>query len=172
MEQATDFFVEVGTDDIAQLVEIHSLLQACAESPEAKAWLAQLRDLKVLPHESPLRFLGYFSLLESLLTHAPDPTDQYQSITRQICKKLALINHRLPRPLDYSSFGGADAEKIWKKMYKCRSEVAHGGRPDFEKDLKILNSHDHALGLIKETAKAIIQQAFREPQLLADLRDC
>jgi hypothetical protein len=57
-------------------------------------------------------------------------------------------------------------------MYACRSKVAHGGVPDFTKDLQLLKSYDHALALVKETTKSVIVQALREPQLLADLREC
>ncbi len=48
-------------------------------------------QLKALPHFSPLRFLGYFAMLESLLTHAPNPSDPYDSITRQVQKRRALL---------------------------------------------------------------------------------
>jgi hypothetical protein len=41
-------------------------------------------ELKDLPHFSPLQILGYFAVLESVLTHAPNPDDRYDSITRQM----------------------------------------------------------------------------------------
>jgi hypothetical protein len=100
------------------------------------------------------------------------PTDPYASITRQITKKLALLNHRLPVPINYGPFGGADPEKIWRKMYECRSKTAHGGALDFARDLKLLRSSEEALRLVKEATKAVIVQALREPQLLVDLREC
>jgi len=110
--------------------------------------------------------------LEALLTHAPVPTDPYDSITRQIKKKLTLLNHLLLYPIDYSDFGAAALEKIWAKMYDYRSTVAHGGKPNFANEHKLLKSHQCALNLVQETAKAVITQALREPQLILDLREC
>ena len=57
-------------------------------------------------------------------------------------------------------------------MYDCRSAVAHGGIPDFAKELSVLKSYDDSLRLVKETTKALITQALREPRLLVDLREC
>jgi len=116
--------------------------------------------------------LGYFAVLESLLTHAPNPTDPYDSITRQIKKKLAVLDNRWSIKIDYGPFGGVPAEKIWTKMYAYRSRIAHGGVPDFVGDLKLLVSDDRVLKPIKETAKSVIRQALVEPQLLFDLREC
>jgi hypothetical protein len=57
-------------------------------------------------------------------------------------------------------------------MYEYRSAIAHGGKPDFAKDLLILKSHDHALEFLKETVKAVIRQVIIEPTLIQDLREC
>jgi hypothetical protein len=116
--------------------------------------------------------LGHFAVLEALLTHPPKPTDPYDSITRQVKKKLALLDHRSQPGIDYSSFAEANRETVWAKMYAYRSTLAHGGAPTFDGDLQVLGSHDNALKLVKQTAKALIRQALIEPQLLADLRDC
>jgi hypothetical protein len=132
----------------------------------------QLGQLKGLPHKSELRFLGYFAVLESLLTHTPKPSDPYDSITRQVKKKLALLDHRFPHSIDYAPFGGTSADVVWSKMYAYRSLVAHGGIPSFDGELQVLASHDAALTLIKETVKAVIRQALSEPQLVLDLRAC
>jgi hypothetical protein len=176
LEQATfndEFFVEIGSTEAAEISSIHEeLANHDSRVLNLEPFLAQLSQLKSLPHESPLRFLGYFALIEGLLTHAPRPQDPYDSITRQIKKKLALLNHRWHRPIDYSSFGSTDPEKVWTTMYKYRSLVAHGGVPDFKKDLDVLNSYENALKLIKDTTKAVIRYALSEPQLLMELREC
>jgi hypothetical protein len=49
-----------------------------------------LLDLKDLPHFSPLQILGYFAILEPVLTHQPRPDDRYDSLTRQITNKIGL----------------------------------------------------------------------------------
>lgn len=167
------FFVDASASEIDEVRIIHSQLQEHdPRSVDVQGLVVQLGDLKGLPHKSVLRFLGYFAILESLLTHAPKPSDPYDSITRQVKKKLALLDHRFPRAINYALFGGAAAETIWVKMYAYRSLVAHGGHPEFTGELTVLGNHQAALKLIKETVKAIIRQALSEPQLLVDLRDC
>jgi len=111
-------------------------------------------------------------VLEALLVHPPNPTDPYDSITRQVKKKVALLDHRCKRGIDYTLFGGAQPETIWTKMYAYRSNLAHGGVPTFDGELRILENQSNALALIKQTVKTILRQAPLEPQLVADLRDC
>jgi hypothetical protein len=128
-----------------------------------------LIEIKDLPRFSPLQVLGYFAILESVLTHHPDPNDRYKSTTRQITHKLALLNRRWSPALDYSQFGGASHEKIWTKMYAYRSSIAHGRKPDFASPLALLKSADAANELIGSAVRRTISQAYMEPQLIADL---
>jgi len=116
--------------------------------------------------------LGYFAILESLLTHPPKPTDPYESITRQVKKKIALLDNRWTDRIDYTRFAGTPPETVWKRMYHYRSALAHGAKPDFGRELSALQNAETALNLLKETVKAVIRYALLEPQLLVDLREC
>ena len=159
--------------DLAAVSAIHTgLLQNDERLIDVERLARQVGDLKALPHESPLRFLGYFAILESLLTHLPKPTDPNDSIMRQVKKKIALLQNRWPERLDYSAFGNATGDTVWSKMYAYRSLLAHGGAPTFTGELTLLSNHERALGLVKSTVKAIIRQALVEPQLVIDLREC
>jgi hypothetical protein len=167
------FFVDISCDEIETIRQIYEHLRKSDKRlTNVKRMARQLYHLKALPHYSPLRFLGYFAILESLLTHAPKPSDPYSSITRQVQKKLILLDHRSTHKIDYGPFGEAKPEKVWATMYGYRSLVAHGGEPDFSGELSLLKNEETALKLIKETAKSVIRQALSEPQLLLDLRDC
>jgi len=167
------FFTEFSAPDLEAIARTAALIERHDDQTlSLRGPIGQIHQLKALPHNSPLRFLGYFAVLESILTHSPDPTDPYDSITRQVKSKIALLDHRWRPAIDYSSFDAARADTVWTKMYKYRSCVAHGGRPDFGRDLAVLRSDQHALALIKETVKAVVRQALAEPQLLADLHDC
>lgn len=109
------FFVDVAVDDLAEITTIYAQVQQHDNSlVNIEALAQQLGQLKSLPHHSPLRFLGYFAVLESLLTHAPQPKDPYDSITRQVKKKLALLNRRFLKPIDYAPFGETTPDKIWR----------------------------------------------------------
>jgi hypothetical protein len=172
-DRGPDALVQLSTADAAEIARIHTLVTAQAREPLfPAAQIQNISELKTLPHNSPLRLLGYFAVLEAMLTHVPKPEDRYDSITRQIKKKLSLLNSRLSRPIDYSPFGKEEPEKVWAEMYGYRSTVAHGGTPDFKKKHRTLRSLDCALNLVKETVKAVITHALREPELVRDLREC
>jgi hypothetical protein len=166
-------FLEIAAPDVETIIMIHSQLQQHDQRlVDVSRLLRQLQDLEAVPRHSPLQFLGHFAVLEALLTHPPKPTDPYDSITRQVKKKLALLDHRSEASIDYSSFGEANRETVWAKMYAYRSTLAHGSAPTFDGDLQLLGSHAKALELVKQTTRAVIRQALIEPQLLSDLRDC
>lgn len=168
-------FSEVSASDIADIRTLHNQLVRHDHSVvDVRRFVHQLYQLEAVPTSSPLRFLGYFATLEELLTHLPKPTDPYESMTRQIKKKVMLVDHRCNPRIDYSAFAetGAKVETIWTKMYDYRSCLAHGSTPDFGKELRLLGNHDRALSLIKETVKAVLRQALIEPRLIADLKDC
>lgn len=139
---------------------------------DVKALAARIGDLKLLPSRSPLIFLGYFAILESILSHSPKFSDPYDFVMRQVKTKIAFLNNRFERKIDYSKFSGAPAETVWAKMYNYRNLLAQGATPTFDGDLAILASHAQALGLLKRTLKAVVRQALVEPQLLLDLKDC
>jgi hypothetical protein len=132
----------------------------------------QLLELDALPYASPLLFLGYFAILESLLTHQPDAKDTIDSITRQVKRKLMLLDNRWKPPLDYAPFKGGTPESVWNKMYAYRSALAHGSEPDFKGNLNLLGDHRAALSLLRQAVKSVLRQAVAEPLLIRDLRDC
>jgi hypothetical protein len=168
-----DFFVDVSSRDASEIAEICTQLETHNQGLlDVYRLCRRLGELKAFPHSSPLRFLGYFAVLESLITHAPKPSDPYDSITRQVKKKITLLENRWKKRLDYSAFGGASADTVWSKMYGYRSLLSHGGTTDFAGDLAILGDHDRALSLLKETVKSLVRHSLLEPQLLIDLRDC
>ena len=144
-----------------------------SQSVTLKRHIEALRHLKALGRDSRLRFLGYFAVLEALLTHAPDPKDPYDSITRQVKKKIALLNNQWPDSLDYTPFAGIPPDKLWTRMYSYRSAIAHGDEPNLSSgELTVLKNHETALRLLVNTVKAVMRYALDEPLLLRDLRDC
>ena len=134
--------------------------------------VSEIAQLKEIDQGSHLVVLGYFAMLEAMLTHLPKPSDPYDSITRQIKNKLALLDNRWSPRIDYSPFGGTKPEKVWEKMYSYRSAIAHGTKPDFGSDLRVLRGPDVVFSLVKETVKSIARFALLDPQLLQDLKNC
>lgn len=166
-------FFEIANPDIAEIAEIHAQLNQHDEQLlPLRRLLQRLQDLEAVPPSSQLVFLGYFALLESLLTHRPDPKDLYQSITRQVRTKIALLDSRFEYRLDYGPFGGALPDKVWTKMYEYRSILAHGDEASFDESLRLLGNGENAMKLLKDSVKSVMRQAVKEPQLLVDLREC
>jgi hypothetical protein len=152
--------------------QLTSLNDGAPGSHAVKRLTQQLSSVRGVTHPT-LEVLGYFAILESVLTHAPKPSDPYDSITRQIKAKVALLNNRWQPKLDYSPFAGATPDTIWSRMYEYRSRLAHGGDPDFNKGaLAVLGGREQALLLVKNTVKSLGRQLLVEPELIDDLRVC
>jgi hypothetical protein len=162
-----------SASDAVELSSIYSKLKA---HDGARFNIAQttseIAQLKGMDSWSPLLVLGYFAVLEAILTHSPKLSDPYDSITRQIKNKIALLDNRWSPQINYSIFGASDPDKIWEKMYAYRSALAHGLKPDFNRELQVLKSRGHAFWLLKETVKSVARFALDDPQLLQDLKKC
>jgi hypothetical protein len=169
----SDSTQSVSSADGKGISDLFCLIQAHDHSIIDLDKVAKLfRELKDLPKFSSLQVLGYFAILEAILTHQPDQEDKYESITNQIIRKLVLLNNRWKPALDYSPFKGAKPEKIWKNMYGYRSSIAHGRKPDFNTpQLSVLQNAHSANELIKEAVKKSLRQAYTEPRLIADLHN-
>ena len=130
-------------------------------------------SLRYLMNYSEFKILGLFTVIESLITHNPSSKETGDSITRQIRTKLPLLFNRIEGGIDYSQqFENAKEKTIWSKMYSYRSCLAHGKRPNFEKDLSILKSpinvHDFLINCIKK----LLLLALSEPELIKGLKEC
>ncbi len=167
-------FVHLSEAHIDELAAIHSRFLRHDESvvPIRDA-IAAYRILNGLRHQS-LRLLGYFSVLESLLTHQPAKGDPYDAITRQVKQKLLLLQPRFSHPLTLPDCGpGAKPGAIWSRAYALRSIIAHGGKPDFRgSDLRPLQNLLTAIELIAGVTWRVMRAALEEPRLLADLKAC
>jgi hypothetical protein len=166
-------FLDITNSDVEAISALHYRIRAYDQATiDINRLMDQVLDLDALPCDAPLTFLGYFAILESVLTHNPKPTDTIDSITRQVKQKVLLLNNRWQPCLDYSQFGASKPDAVWSKMYSYRSCLAHGGMPDFKGDLQLLGDRDGALNLLKQAVKGVLRQALIEPQLILDLRNC
>jgi hypothetical protein len=141
--------------------------------------IQMFRDLDVNP-PSPVKMLGYFGVVECLLSHAPLPSDSADSITRQLKRNLILLNNRMnsDRTLGFDEFGDTKPDKVISKLYNYRSAIAHGG--DIQNKIKNLTDiHKGGANLtpalwpewfLRRMVKRVLVQALREPQLVIDLK--
>jgi len=128
---------------------------------------------KMIPERTELKALSYFSIIESLLTHKPKPTDTIDSISRQIKTKMFLLNKRFQRKINYPSyFGQTPHEKVWNTLYDYRSSIAHGANIDFNSTFKILTSHANIQNFLRDNLKLLILYSLDDPDFLTDLKNC
>lgn len=142
------------------------------EFPEIQRAVTMFDSLSALPLNSEFTVLGLFAIIEMLITHNPKLEDRGDSITHQMKSKMPLLSRRFDQPLDYSFLQDANKEKIWSALYKYRSALAHGGVPDFSKELKVLRDAQTAKTFLKEAVKSLLRHSLKEPQLFRDLREC
>lgn len=142
-------------------------------------------SLDQFPDETPMKHLGYFTVIESLLSHAPTPNDRADSIMRQLQRNLVLIDHRLQevgKSLGFNNFGDQSPKNILKNLYSYRSCIAHGSdlREALVKIERTVQDWDvwgkdygtfvwvgHWL---RRLARRVLFAAIREPQLIVDLK--
>jgi hypothetical protein len=166
----------LGSGEVEEIGKIYKLLSEFESQkyPNVFRAVEDFENTKIIPNTSTLKILTYFSIIESLLTHPPIPTDRVDSTTRQITYKMLLLGKRFPRSIEYKSFFPTiiEPEKVWKTLYSYRSLLAHGGEINFANKFSQLKNADTIRAFLAEITKLLILYAFKEPDLLADLQKC
>lgn len=130
-----------------------------------------LDQLRRYPSFGHLQVLSYFMVLEMLLTHKPSDKEVGDSLSHQIRTKVALLSRRLPGGLDHNVFGtDISVDKIWAKLYAYRSVIAHGGVPDFERELKLLKDARTAWTFLATATARLARYSLEDPDLIDSLK--
>lgn len=141
--------------------------------PHIKRAFRRFDILRSVPLASELTVIGLFSVIESLLTHAPNKNDPTDSLTRQIKHKMSLVKKRFQRPIDHSTFfNGINEDNLWAKLYEFRSKIVHGESADISSRLSGLKNKMTVIKFLREIVKLLLIQSLREPILLTDLKEC
>ncbi|WP_420589783.1 hypothetical protein [Bacterioplanoides sp.] len=147
---------------------------------EVRKIISLYLSLDNLPDSSPFKVLGYFSVIEGLLSHSPQPEDRMDSIQRQLIRNINLLNNRLKlidRDINFSAFGETNITKVLKLLYAYRSAVAHGGK--IETPIKAISKlrqtkeetdHLWVHDWLRLMTKRLILAAIIEPELVMDLK--
>lgn len=144
---------------------------AGSQWPGIQAAFHRRLELRNVPIDSPLRHLGYFIVIEALLTHAPQPGDSADTLSRQLQTKLPLLSNRMTLPLPFRSLDPhASTTAIIKALYGYRSSIAHGAEPTFDGPRRILGSREKVGAFLDTATRRLLRQAALEPQLVSDLR--
>ncbi len=142
--------------------------------------LGLFASLDNLPDSSQLKVLGYFAVIEGLLSHAPQNSDRMDSIQKQLIRNINLLNNRLKligREISFGVFGETKMDKVLNKFYGYRSAIAHGS--DTQSSLNDINNirlgstttdHLWVHDWLREMTKKLLVEAIIEPRLVTDLK--
>lgn len=152
-----------------------------AAYPQIARCLTRLRELDLVPNHSDTKTLAYFGIIEGLLAHNPAANDTIDTITRQLKRNLALVDHRMPtgKSLGLSDFKGVNVNTVIGKLYTYRSAVAHGDDPAEAEGW--LDDHRPTAwtdqpasswlhSFLRRLVQRVLQAALAEPQLITDVR--
>lgn len=135
--------------------------------------IKNLFALRAIPEISEIVIVGYFSIIESLITHPPRLTETLDSIRHQIYNKMILLRKKFKRDISYNSyFLCTKEETIWKKLYDYRSSLAHGGIHDFKTKFQTLKGHNNVSSFLKENIKELIVFSMENPEFIKDIKNC
>ncbi len=165
----------VSVQQIASLGRLFEIFTTLAPDYSfIRSAMKNFSDLRRIPAMSDLYVVGLFSIIESLITHAPRLSETLDSINHQIVNKVILLRKRFSRSiLPASYFMHASEESIWKKLYAYRSAVAHGTPISLEKsELQVLKGRDQVIKFLSDNVKELLLLSFREPEFISDLRKC
>ena len=160
---------KINVDDINEIKEIYKLLASLdTKFSYLKSMIKNYINVQSLPSDSKFKTLGYFSILESLITH--EPKDSGDSIAKQLYSKIILINNQLGSPIDFKSLFKMEIKASITKLYDYRSSITHG-KYDYTIPLELKNDH-YVCSSIALIVRRIIVYTLQNPQLINDLKSC
>jgi len=166
--------IEISTDELEKMSKFYELMSNLkSEYAYINHALENFLSIRRIPERSELMIIGYFSIIEALITHAPRLPETADSIGHQIKNKMVLLRKKFSRQIAYDHYFKDSSEpKIWQKLYSYRSFLAHGNIPNFSKEFQILVDNSSILAFLKENIKEIFIIALNEPELITDLKRC
>lgn len=167
--------LKVSQEDLESVSILHEKMHSAFKIHKSLfGTLDEYEMLKDLPYTSKFKTLGYFAIIESLVTRKPKASDPGDSIRRQLKSKMKLLNNRFEKEIDTDAYfqKGTNFDTIWGKIYDYRSDIAHGNAKKFGKEYQALKDRFAVDDYLNQVSRAVLKQCIIEPQLMVDLKDC
>ena len=170
---------QINESDIKELKKLFAAFRKIEKRKEDYEFIFRnLKNYKTLlrmPIYDDLRNIGKFAIIESLLTTRKSV--QIESINHQLKNKIVLLNNRFSKEIQFQKWFKSLPEnfnirKLIGLLYSYRSCLAHGTKPDFDKELKIIENSVWTDYCVDEICRKVLKQAIFEPELIKDLRHC
>ncbi|GAA0637519.1 hypothetical protein GCM10009547_47380 [Sporichthya brevicatena] len=166
--------------ELHALVELRAALDQTQYADIARL-ISDFRTLDVVPDPARIKLLGYFGVIEGLLTHNPALGDASDSISKQLQRNLAIVNSILPDGFSthLEEFAGATLSQVTSELYNYRSRIAHGGSGD--RAVRWLTErrppqtaewadHDWMHSFVRHLTKCSLIAALTDPEACVQLR--
>lgn len=170
----------MADSDLIQIREIYNNLGCFRKKNETNSFkyiskaIDDFYNLRLIPHSTPFKIVGIFSILEALLTY--NPVRGQNSLTHQLKTKLNLLNNRISAKIDYASHFKCSPhisfETLIEKLYNYRHNIAHGDFSDFNNKLQIILGRKEAYEFLYNLLKKVLLASLNEPELVNDLKQC
>ena len=109
----------ISFQEIRTISNIYNKLQLQRDTyPYISHAIKNFTELKTMKSNLDLLLVGYFSIIETLITHPPRLNENLDSISHQITNKLSLLIKMFIRKILYTKyFEDVKEETVWKKLY-------------------------------------------------------
>jgi len=166
--------ITISTDELENISKDYSWYKNIPEEFNfIEHAIKNFSSLRSIPKRSELIIVGYFSIIESLITHPPRLTETLDSISHQLKNKMILLSKRFSREIKPEAyFLPIKVEQLWAKLYGFRSYLAHGSKPNFQTDFQTLKNQDMVVAFLKENIKELLLMAMQQPEFINDLKKC
>lgn len=161
--------VEFSNEQLTEFKDIFILIKNLDENSRYRGILQLFHETDNIPQQSNLLTLSYFSTLEALLTNG---RSDGESITNQLIFKTQFILNRSGQVSHQNLFNGLGYDTLWKKLYKLRSNIAHGNSFDFNKELSSLKNIDVVNAYLDMVIQKVIKYSLNNQQMVDDLKNC
>ena len=160
---------EFNKDKLTEFKKIFILIKNLDEESRYRDILQLFHGTYSIPQQSNLLTLSYFSTLEALIANG---RNDGESITNQLIFKTQLILNMIGPVSHQHLFNGLNYDTLWKKLYKLRSNIAHGNSFDFNKDLSSLKNIKIVNTYLDMIIQKILKFSLNNQQMIDDLKNC
>jgi hypothetical protein len=161
--------------DLTEIGRIFSLIQQLPQDfQHIGRALKRYDQIKWLPRHSEMAVIGLFSVIESLVSHAPKLTESADSLSHQLRTKIPMVMKRFHRNFLHPNYfpGIASEEQLWNKLYAFRSKIVHGEDTNLSGDLKQLQTLAAVIAFLRESSKKLLLLSLAEPEFMSGLKKC
>lgn len=160
---------EYTIDHLNELKNIFLKIKNLDSESRYKGVLQLFHETDNIPRQSNLLTLSYFSTLEALLTNG---RMNGESITNQLIYKTQLLLN-MSGPVNHKAiFHNVNHDTLWKRLYSLRSNIAHGNKFDFTKELSCLKDIDTVNFYLDMVVQKLLRFSLDHQTMVDDLRSC